>query len=1125
MESQSGGSLEVLSEPPSLDRIAADDLAEVDLVVGVGGFGTDNSQLLDVAAVCAESRVRVLIMVPDDAANADELPGLAVNPEISERQREINQELRTQYAARDYKTPRQLVEAVVNVATAIQNERFVEPRGRHRVGLIINPGRTDQHESEIQVTSDLRAVLVIASRINRMAEGDVDASFSSLLLALSLAPNDYSQSIRRFLDENGADQEALRSKRFSGKPAELGDLVSAPIDEVDAKTLSHLRLSVSATRVMSEAERLRSQFSGTQPLDVRHVAGAYITDDDPIHRGDFEKYRIEPQAWSLRHLAWLRQNHPDEGDSWAAAHEERFGEQPQEIVAVLDQRATSRPFADIHNDEIRFESPDGRRRDLLAEDQLGIESHVRALSLLMSSTELRPPLAVGLFGDWGAGKTYFMRALRQEIDNLTTRARGSEVPQHELKVFRNIVQIEFNAWHYVDADLWASLGDFIFANLRIAGDDAATVQRRREELVKVLRTKGAALRQAETERRQLEDRLAAARDELDRVRAQRAAELSALDLARAGVTADKATKDAADELLSRLGVREVGDGAEDLVSALDEARAVAKRGNATAQVLAGRFGVARSLVGVLILLLTPAVLAVMSLVDMSTMASVTSAVVTAVGSVVGILRFATGAARSTLDSIEDLSRELNEQIEADGTVRQAKEPVDELEDELDSAQTRERDLRQELADLNRDLDELSPERQLADFIVSRRDSDDYRKHLGLASVIRRDFDELASLIGQFNRAQLAENEAPPEPTAVADDDGARELPTLAPEHQINRIILYIDDLDRCPPARVIDVLQAVHLLLAFPLFVVVVGVDARWLSRSLQRHYEGLLGEVDDPDEADQGASATPHDYLEKIFQIPFWLRPMSDPAKGRLLDVLTAPLDDGAGASRARGVDGGAPTEEETDVGHEDDRDDALGSDGSDRDDDGEPDPEDEGGGAGRQTEEAPAEEASAEEVVDDASDLRITPISITQSERDFMTVIAPLLGRSPRSLTRFVNVYRLVKAVEQHEGAARSQASTEPEVTMLLLAIVTGMPAISRPVFRMLASTGSTEGTTLAQLVARAGEPATTKRDDRTAQRQWTALDVWLRANEVWAERDVTTWQTAASRISRYSYRIEQL
>ena len=59
---------------------------------------------------------------------------------------------------------------------------------------------------------------------------------------------------------------------------------------------------------------------------------------------------------------------------------------------------------------------------------------------------------------------------------------------------------------------------------------------------------------------------------------------------------------------------------------------------------------------------------------------------------------------------------------------------------------------------------------------------------------------------------------------------------------VNRIILYIDDLDRCPPEKVVDVLRAIHLLLAFRLFVVVVAVDARWMKRSLKDRFSLMLG-------------------------------------------------------------------------------------------------------------------------------------------------------------------------------------------------------------------------------------------------------------------------------------------
>jgi hypothetical protein len=104
-----------------------------------------------------------------------------------------------------------------------------------------------------------------------------------------------------------------------------------------------------------------------------------------------------------------------------------------------------------------------------------------------------------------------------------------------------------------------------------------------------------------------------------------------------------------------------------------------------------------------------------------------------------------------------------------------------------------------------------------DFVNKRVGSDDYRKHLGMAALIRSDFEQLSQLVAEYNER------------ADAKDD---DIPDNQGKRTINRIVLYIDDLDRCPPERVVKVLQAVHLLLAFPLFVVVVAVDARWLAQS-----------------------------------------------------------------------------------------------------------------------------------------------------------------------------------------------------------------------------------------------------------------------------------------------------
>lgn len=72
------------------------------------------------------------------------------------------------------------------------------------------------------------------------------------------------------------------------------------------------------------------------------------------------------------------------------------------------------------------------------------------------------------------------------------------------------------------------------------------------------------------------------------------------------------------------------------------------------------------------------------------------------------------------------------------------------------------------------------------------------------------------------------------------------------------------------------VLQMVHMLLAFELFVVVV-VDARWVEDALTQSYrwlaDGATDASDDPnDDGDArpqlSTAVTPQDYLEKIFQI-----------------------------------------------------------------------------------------------------------------------------------------------------------------------------------------------------------------------------------------------------------------
>src|SRR5262249_38110840 len=157
------------------------------------------------------------------------------------------------------------------------------------------------------------------------------------------------------------------------------------------------------------------------------------------------------------------------------------------------------------------------------------------------------------------------------------------------------------------------------------------------------------------------------------------------------------------------------------------------------------------------------------------------------------------------DQLEQQFREnkTRQQVELEAELKGLAANEHSLATQLAEATAREAEARAEEEDLRAG-------RRLHRFLEERSGSGDYRSHLGLISLLHQDLTQLSTLL------QLAQDDKD-------DDKGDGELP------RIDRIILYVDDLDRCPPTRVVDVLQAMNLLLALPLFVVVVGVDPRWL--------------------------------------------------------------------------------------------------------------------------------------------------------------------------------------------------------------------------------------------------------------------------------------------------------
>lgn len=99
-----------------------------------------------------------------------------------------------------------------------------------------------------------------------------------------------------------------------------------------------------------------------------------------------------------------------------------------------------------------------------------------------------------------------------------------------------------------------------------------------------------------------------------------------------------------------------------------------------------------------------------------------------------------------------------------------------------------------------------------------------------------------------------------------------------------KLVIFIDDLDRCLPEKAIQVLEGIKLFLGVPGTVFVLGVDVTALVRAIEMHYAGTV-----PSAMSGGR------YLEKIVQFPFHLPSMrsDEVTTARLIDQLCHTPED----------------------------------------------------------------------------------------------------------------------------------------------------------------------------------------------------------------------------------------
>lgn len=121
-----------------------------------------------------------------------------------------------------------------------------------------------------------------------------------------------------------------------------------------------------------------------------------------------------------------------------------------------------------------------------------------------------------------------------------------------------------------------------------------------------------------------------------------------------------------------------------------------------------------------------------------------------------------------------------------------------------------------------------------------------------------------------------------------------------------RIVVFVDDLDRCLPEGALEVLESMKLFFDIPGFVFVVGLDRTVVEYIVDQKYRRddsptryvmpQNGEATRPQDAEpvrlrETVPISGTDYIKKIFQVPFTLAPVG---AGQLEEFLRAVYRDG---------------------------------------------------------------------------------------------------------------------------------------------------------------------------------------------------------------------------------------
>ncbi len=514
------------------------------------------------------------------------------------------------------------------------------------------------------------------------------------------------------------------------------------------------------------------------------------------------------------------------------------------------------------------------------EDLLGVLDEANAIADTIAFKDLQPPFVVGILGGWGSGKSFTYNLIKERLKEIQKYDLTDENVKKIFPYVGHIFSVWFDVWTYGKGSLWASLMFQILTDINDQLDLEATItnehilqgvsvmelmdefttsgerkylrnkvkDKRVQEAIRKWNPKGGNITQAlvnaiNSNYEEEVKTLAKKKKQLEKVTVMKKQQLAWKE-----VTAEKNTsilpeikrllKDAYKQYGEESADEEGFQTVEAVLNSM--ARWKTKYGrlkNFFDLSKAGRMSplwVAVFLSSLIIAVAIPLVL--------KNIGAMAAAIGPALSGLYAKYEDAKKRLKSAQEEINKVASEmhldkeqLQEALEAANKAQLRRDGIDE-----EKQQGLMQDLSAEI-NLLEDSIWLRKGDSLHRVVGDRVEENTYKEHLGVVHQAQEDLKRISD-------AMLSNK-----------DNFPRGDP---------RIVLFIDDLDRCPPNKVVETLEAVQLLVKTKLFVVVLAIDAQYVTLCLEDKYKNILHPKRHPSGLD---------YIEKIIQLPYRVPPISD--------------------------------------------------------------------------------------------------------------------------------------------------------------------------------------------------------------------------------------------------------